>query len=78
MAGITLEIAKRHLEEWLEAELVLTTAQSYTLRNRTLTRANLTEVRNSIKFWNDKVNELENIKNTGGRNRIRRVVPRDL
>lgn len=78
MAGITLEIAKRHLEEWLEAELVLTTAQSYTLRNRTLTRANLTEVRNSIKFWNDKVNELENIKNTGGRNRIRRVLPRDL
>ncbi len=78
MAGITLEIAKRHLEEWLEAELVLTTAQSYTLRNRTLTRANLTEVRNSIKFWNDKVNELENIKNIGGRNRIRRVVPRDL
>lgn len=78
MAGITLEIAKRHLEEWLEAELALTTAQSYTLRNRTLTRANLTEVRNSIKFWNDKVNELENIKNTGGRNRIRRVVPRDL
>ncbi len=78
MAGITLEIARRHLEEWLEAELVLTTAQSYTLRNRTLTRANLTEVRNSIKFWNDKVNELENIKNTGGRNRIRRVVPRDL
>lgn len=78
MAGITLEIAKRHLEEWLEAELVLTTAQSYTLRNRTLTRANLTEIRNSIKFWNDKVNELENIKNTGGRNRIRRIVPRDL
>lgn len=78
MAGITLEIAKRHLDEWLEAELALTTSQSYTLRNRTLTRANLTEIRNTIKFWNDKVNELEHIKQTGGRNRIRRVVPRDL
>ena len=78
MAGITLETAQRHLDEWLEAELAVTTAQSYTLKNRTLTRANLTEIRNAIDYWNKKVIALENAKKAGGRNRVRRVVPRDL
>lgn len=78
MAGITLEIAKTHLNEWLNAELAVTTAQSYTIGSRVLTRANLTEIRNAIDYWNKKVNEIENIQKTGGRNRVRRVVPRDL
>lgn len=78
MSGITLETAKRHLDAWLEAELTVTTGQSYTIGSRVLTRANLTEIRNAIKYWNDKVNELEQVAKTGSRNRIRRVVPRDL
>ncbi len=78
MAGITLEVAQKHLEEWLEAELSVTTGQSYTLGSRTLTRANLTEIRNSIDYWNKKVIALDNIKKVGGRNKIKRVVPRDL
>lgn len=78
MAGITLEVAQKHLEEWLEAELSVTTGQSYTLGSRTLTRANLTEIRNSIDYWNKKVIALDNIKKAGGRNKIKRVVPRDL
>lgn len=78
MAGITLQIAKTHLEEWLKAELAVTTSQSYTIGSRVLTRANLTEIRNAIDYWNRKANELENIEKTGGRNRVRRVVPRDL
>lgn len=78
MAGITLETAQHHLDAWLEAELSITTGQSYTLRGRTLTRANLTEIRNSIDYWNKKVHALDNAKKTGGRNRVRCVVPRDL
>lgn len=78
MAGITLEVAQKHLDEWLEAELRVTTGQSYTIGSRALTRANLTEIRNSIDYWNKKVLELDNIKKVGGRNRIKRVVPRDL
>ncbi len=78
MAGITLEVAQKHLEEWLEAELRVTTGQSYTIGSRTLTRANLTEIRNSIDYWNKKVLALDSIKKVGGRNRIKRVVPRDL
>ncbi|ANU48503.1 hypothetical protein ADH76_10060 [Enterocloster clostridioformis] len=78
MAGITLETAKKHLDAWLEAEMTVTTGQSYTIGSRTLTRANLTEIRNAIDYWNGKVNQLENVQKTGGRNRVRRVVPRDL
>lgn len=78
MAGITLETAKKHLDAWLEAEMTVTTGQSYTIGSRTLTRANLTEIRNAIDYWNGKVNQMENVKRTGGRNRVRRVIPRDL
>ena len=78
MAGITLETAQKHLDAWLEAELTETTGQSYTIGSRALTRANLTEIRNAIDYWNKKVIALENAKKAGGRNRVRRVVPRDL
>lgn len=78
MAGITLETAQRHLDAWLEAELTVKNGQSYTIGSRVLTRANLTEIRNEIDYWNTKVIALDNVKKTGGRNRVRRVVPRDL
>ena len=48
MAGITLETAQKHLDAWLEAEMQVTNAQSYTIGSRTLTKANLTEIRNAI------------------------------
>ena len=54
MAGITLETAKRHLDAWLEAELAVTNAQSYTIGSRTMTKANLTEIRKSIEYWQGK------------------------
>lgn len=78
MAGITLETAQKHLDAWLEAELTVTTGQSYTIGSRVLTRANLTEIRNAIDYWNKKVIALDNVAKAGGRNRVRRVVPRDL
>ncbi len=78
MAGITLETAKRHLDAWLEAELAVTNAQSYTIGSRTMTKANLGEIRKMVDYWNKKVAELENMKKHGGRNRAYRAVPRDL
>lgn len=78
MAGITLKIAKRHLNAWLEAELEVTTNQSYTIGSRSLTRADLSDIREQIAFWEGKVAALENLEKRGGRNRIIRVVPRDL
>ena len=73
-----LEIARKHLDAWLTAELEVTTHQSYTIGSRSLTKANLAEIRKQIEYWNDQVARLENIEKRGGRNRIYRAVPRDL
>lgn len=78
MAGITLEIARKHLNEWLEAELACSTNQSYTIGSRTLTRADLTKIGERIKYWAGLVDKLEAEKRFGGRNRARRIMPRDL
>ena len=78
MAGITLETAQKHLDAWLEAEMQVTNAQSYTIGSRTLTKANLTEIRNAIEYWQQKVTILENLKKNNGRSRVKRFVPLDL
>ena len=78
MPGITLEIAQKHLDAWLEAELACTTNQSYTIGSRTLTRADLAEIRNTSKYWAGIVAKLEAAKKYGGRNRTMRIMPRDL
>lgn len=78
MAGVTLEIAKKHLDAWLTAELEVTTHQSYTIGSRSLTKANLSDIRKQIQFWENEVARLENISKRGGRNRVFRAVPRDL
>lgn len=75
--GITLEIAQKHLDEWLEAELEITTHQSYTLGSKSLTMADLSQVRLAIQYWSGKVEELQRQQETGGRNRAYIAVPRD-
>lgn len=78
MAAISLETAKKHLEMWLEAESEVAINQSYTIGGKTFTRANLGEIRKQIEYWSNKVQSLENIAKRKGRNRVYRVVPRDL
>ena len=78
MAAITLETAKKHLEMWLEAESEVAINQSYTIGGKSFTRANLGEIRRQIEYWSNKVQALENIAKRKGRNRVYRVVPRDL
>ncbi len=78
MAAITLETAKKHLEMWLEAESEVAINQAYTIGGKSFTRANLGEIRKQIEYWSNKVQSLENIAKRKGRNRVYRVVPRDL
>ena len=73
-----IEIARYHLNAWLEAELEVTTHQSYKIGSRSLTRADLAEIRKQIEFWQNRVAKLENAEKRGGRNRVLRAVPRDL
>ena len=78
MAAITVEMAKKHLDMWLEAESEVAINQSYTIGGKSFTRADLGEIRKQIEYWDNKVQELENIAKRKGRNRLYRVVPRDL
>lgn len=78
MAAIELERAKKHLDMWLEAESEVAVNQSYTIGGKTFTRADLGQIRKEIEFWANKVAALENLANKKGRNRVFRIVPRDL
>lgn len=76
--GITLEVAEKHLNAWLEAEISVTAGQSYQIGSRRLDRANLYQIREQIKYWNNKVAELKLQKSKNGKVRVMRAVPRDL
>jgi len=74
VAPWTLDTAKTHLQAWLDAELAISTGQSYRIGSRQLERADLAEVRKQINYWRNEVSKLE-----GNRTRrVMRVVPRDL
>ena len=72
--GITLDVAKHKLKLWLEVEDAVATGQSYKIGSRTLTRADLSEVRKQIDYWQSKYSSLSN--GSAGR-RVVRVVCRD-
>ncbi|MGG4470044.1 DUF6148 family protein [Paenibacillus alvei] len=70
---IDLATAKKHLQAWLDAELAVSTGQSYSIGTRSLTRANLKEIRETITHWENRVSKLQ-----GNRRKARRYIPRDL
>ena len=74
----SIDIAQKHLDAWLEAELAVTNGQSYSVGSRSLDRANLYQIREQIKYWTNEVSKAKNINKRNGRNRVIRVVPRDL
>lgn len=70
----TLEQAQKHLDAWIAAELALSTGQEYTIGKRTLTRVNVNEVMQQIRYWQQQVD----IANGVAKSRTRRIVPMDL
>lgn len=60
--------AEAKLNMWLEAEEAVATSQAYTMGDRSLTRANLSEIRESIDYWERKVQRLSRggIRISGG------------
>lgn len=78
MEGMTdLEIARKMYYDWLLAESAVTTGQSYSIGTRSLTRANLTEIRKSVIYWKNEITKLEASSKGKGR-RAMRFMPRDL
>lgn len=73
MAGITLQQAETQLAAYLAAETAVLSGQAYSIGGRSVTRANLGEIRAGIDTWNARVVQLSN--SGQGRTRSRTVVP---
>ncbi len=78
MAIFSKELCERKLRTWMAAEDAIATGQRYQIDDRSLTRADLYDVRKEIEFWANQLAICENEEKSGGRNRVFRVVPRDL
>ena len=74
-----LERYKKRLEQYYEAEeAILSGAQSYKVGSRSLTRANLNEIADMIKYLENRVTSEQSATNGKGRNKVTGVVPRDF
>jgi antitoxin (DNA-binding transcriptional repressor) of toxin-antitoxin stability system len=73
MPALTLTQAKEHLSQWLAADLAVSKGQSYTIKDRTLTRVNSGQIRKNLDYWRTMVNKLER----GGGIRVRQALIRD-
>lgn len=71
-----LKYCKEKLKMWLDAESAVATGQSYSIGSRSLTRANLNDIREQIKYWCNQIAAIE--QGTGGGRRVMRIIPRDL
>lgn len=58
MSGITLVDAQTQLAAWLAASSAVAGNQSYAIGERSLTRADASEIRRQIEFWDGKVSQL--------------------
>ena len=59
MARYTLAEAQQRLEAWKAAELALATGQSYSIAGRSLTRVNLADVMQQIRYWQKQIEEIK-------------------
>lgn len=71
MAGITLAYAEAQLALYMAAEAKVLSNQSYEIKDRKLTRANLAEIRDGVKYWDGLCKSLDN---SGARGRRCRTV----
>lgn len=67
MAGITLTQAESRLNLYLAAEEKVLLGQSYKIGERELRRADLSEIRKAIEYWDQKVKEMANSASGRGR-----------
>ena len=74
-----LETLRVRLTQYIQCEAsILGGAQSYAIGSRNLTRANLSEIADMIKYLEKEI-AIEEAKATGrGRNRMFGVIPRDF
>ena len=72
MAGITLAQAEAQLTLWLAADEAVASGQSYSIKDRSLTRADAKDISAKIDYWQGWVNRLS--RRSSGRQRTRYMV----
>lgn len=65
--------AREMLKGWMLAETAVMSGQDYQIGSRRLRRADLREIGQRIKFWQNEVDRLE----SRSRIRVQQVIPRD-
>lgn len=78
MAIFSKKLCEQKLNTWLAAEESIATGQSYQIGTRSLTRADLEDVRAEMEYWAARLQEAEAEEKTGGRNRVYHFVQRDV
>ena len=73
-----LEKAKQRLEAYYEAEMAVLAGQEYKIGTRSLTRANLEEIRAAIDSLEKQVDQLTTAVDGKGRRKAYRITARDL
>ncbi len=58
MAGITLAQAEAQLALWLAASAAVASGQSYSIKDRSLSRVDASEIRQQIEYWDQWVRQL--------------------
>lgn len=53
-----LSEARTMREGWIKAEIALMTSQEYRMGTRMLRRADLSEIRKSVEYWDRQINQL--------------------
>ncbi len=69
------ERLNERLKAYYSAEMAVLSSQSYSVGGKTLTRANLAEIRATIEKLENKLKQIENYKRNG---KTKRVVPLDF
>lgn len=69
-----LSVAKNRLEAYLKAESAILTSQEYWMGSKRLRRADLEDVQKKISELQKEIARLE----TGGKNKMARVIPMDM
>ena len=57
--ALTLSQAQDALDAWVAADLAVAKGQSYTMNGRSLTMANVKEIREQILYWERRIHAFE-------------------
>lgn len=69
MAGVTLAQAEAQLALWLAANEAVAAGQSYSIKDRSLSRTDASEIREQITYWDGWVKRLSRAASGRGRTR---------